>query len=142
MFDNIELIRDSGKYTWSFDDSPKSFNNADFETIEECIEDAKHDLRYKYNKYPTDFIYVGEIIPYTTQELLGCIGEDIIEKAYNNAYDLNDGAESWLDDVSSYEVQILEEKVYCAFAFWLRETGNLPYFFKIINIRKVSLNDV
>lgn len=120
------------KYTWSASANDELWQHDDFDTIEECVLDAKENYGYEAG---TD-IAIGEAIPF----IVSVDADDIIERLEENAYEeCGEASEGWihykqeqLDELSEILTKHVNE--------WLEKTKNKPTFYKIDNIISVTIN--
>ena len=119
-------------YTWSWDS--EEWSNSEFDTIEECIEDAAHGMILE----PNDYIYVGTIEPFIPHIEAEDVLEDMMDVAYNKydeasftweAYDYKEVEE--LDELTNNLNQVILD--------WLNKYNRMPHFGAVINIEKVQI---
>lgn len=118
-------------YTWSYSENDELWQHDIFDSIEDCIADAKEN----YNINSEDTIAVGKVEPY----VVSVDAETILENIEENAYEeCGDAAENWIDykkeSIERLSVQLTE----CVNK-WLKETGNEPHFYKIIGVKTIVI---
>ncbi len=122
----------SKQYTWNFDGDAELWQNDIFNSVEECIEDAK-----SYGDYES--VFVAEVIPYSANFGFGYY---YIDKATEDAYfEVGEASENWLTDISLDEEKLLDKYLNEAFIKWMKEVHQEPYFYKVDNIKKYSLEE-
>lgn len=126
-------MRDIKKYTWSTNINDEIWSYDTFDTIEECIEDAKKNHQYK----PGEIIAVG-----TTAKFIPDVdAEGILERLAEDAYEYaGEAAEGWLN-YTKEQIQALSDKLTAGISEWLKETGQEPHFYQINNIREVEITE-
>ena len=114
------------RYTWSRKESDELLTNDTFDTVQECIEDAKK------NGYEVgDAIAVGETKAFEVKvDAFDVIGR-IEEQAFEECGEASDG---WLSPRTE-EVISLSERLTDCVNKWLKETGKEPKFYSINSIR-------
>jgi len=105
------------------------WDNNEFDSINECIYDAK---KHGYDGY----ILVGEIEPFEPHVYVHGIMEEIEESAYKQC-GLDDG--QWEVDIKDGIADSLEERLTKYVIDWLKKTNQYPNFNKIVNVRKVKV---
>ena len=75
---------DRMSYTWNLNEHAECWDNESFETIEECIEDAKAYMKsFMESELRPDKVFIGEVVPYTP-----CVyGGYVLERLEEDAYD-------------------------------------------------------
>lgn len=134
-----------GKYTWEFDESEEYWQNGTFDTIEECIRDAKECMKDNYTG-KHDVIYVGETIVFQPWVL----GTDVIEHLEQQAFDeYGEVAEGWdvwsgLREKGNEQKDAawneLSQQLTDVVNDWIAKYDLTPNFYKIVNIREVDLD--
>ncbi len=133
------------KYTWEFDESEEYWQNGTFDTIEECIRDAKECMKDNYTG-KHDVIYVGETIAFEPWVL----GPDVIEHLEQQAFDeCGEAAEGWDvwnklrqkgNEQKDAAWNELSQQLTDVVNRWLEKHGLIPDFYNIVNIREVALD--
>lgn len=115
------------KYCWGYEkDDMCNFED----TIKQCLKEAADYDYYDFDGIPK-FVYIGEYEPYEA----GIDGESFIDELAEDAWNVCDEAETWLDDVTREQAKDLEDRINAVIAAWLEETANKPHFGAIENIR-------
>lgn len=122
--------------TWETRKDEDIWNNAKFDTEEECIEEAKA-CGYKSG----DVIYIGDCIDVGIDVYL----EDVLEFVEQYMYEeVGEVSEGW--NISNIKNQTqreiynkYNEKLRRLILDYLIEIGETPYFHKIVNIREVVI---
>ena len=109
------------KYTWEYSEDVEYWTKDVFDSVEDCILDAKENYDIK----------PGETI---------AIGEPVYWEPYVDAY--GEATEGW--DTYNYErdkekVEQLSEKLTAIVRQWLKDNGTYPNFSKIENVRTVEV---
>lgn len=125
------------KYTWEYSENEEIWQNDVFDTIEDCILDAKEN----YCVEPGETIAIGEIVLWEPHVSAYNILEQIEEDAYDECGEV---AESWYTyDYRSSEdkkkVEELSDKITEIVKQWLKENGTYPTFSKIQNVKVVTV---
>lgn len=125
------------EYTWEYSEDNELWTKDVFDTIEDCILDAKEN----YNIEPGETIAIGEPVywePYVD-------AYDLLERIEFNAWDeCGEASEGWntYDYISSEDkkkVEELSEKLTEIVRQWLKDNGTYPNFSKIENVRTVEV---
>ncbi|HHY72261.1 MAG TPA: hypothetical protein GX497_03370 [Bacillus bacterium] len=116
----------------------------EFETKEDAISYGKANFEEIFeDEIGTEFdseienkvFYVGQITCFSP----GINAEHVLEQIAEHAYDeVGEVAESYLENVSKEDCNILEERLNNALNEWLKETKNKPNFFKIEKIEEIK----
>lgn len=133
-----------GKYTWEFDGDAEFWRNGTFDTIEECIQEAKEVMKAYGEEHSK--IYIGEtevFEPYV-------YGTDVIEHLEVAAYDeYGEVAESWdawrtLKARGKKEAEAawadLDDKLNEVIDQWLKKYDLAPSFYRVVNIEEVPID--
>lgn len=123
-------------YSWSFDGDAELWNNGIFDTVAECIADAKETNHLNDNQY--DCVYICEAKMF---EML-FHAESLLEYASEQAFDLcGDASCGWLDNIYDNEnaKHELEDGVNDLFKKWCKKHNEAPSFFAVDNIKKYEL---
>ena len=123
------------KYTWEYNDDEELWYNDLFDTVEECITNA----RDSYMVEPGEHIAVGEVIPFEPYVYATTVLDQIETDAYEEC---GEAAEDWytynekddeksLDELSNKLTEIVRQ--------WLKDHGRYPYFYKIENVQIVEV---
>ena len=129
-------------YTWMENDNCDIWNRGEFETSEECIEEAL-DCGYE----PGETIYVGEC---QKVEVGGIYFDDVLDRVEETMYEeVGEVSEGW--DITSiigrysYRKEIYEkyeEKLRKLVLDYLKEVKEEPGFYKVINVGPVEVREV
>lgn len=107
-----------------------------YDTKEEAIQAGREFMREEYPDY--DSFEVGKkVIPVIPSINAYSILETTSENMY---WDVGEIAEDWLSDVNRKEENNLEERLNSVFLAWLEETGNMPTFWKVVNVENVLVD--
>lgn len=123
------------KYTWEYSENEEIWQNDVFDTIEDCILDAKEN----YCVEPDGTIAIGEIVPWEPHVSAYNILEQIEEDAYEECGEIADGWKTfeWKNDRK--KVEELSEKLTEIVKQWLKDNGTYPTFSKIENVKIVTV---
>lgn len=93
---------------------------------------------YEYNeKFEGDSFQVGQ----QSEHFVSIYASRILDQASEDAYELcGDIVDRWLSKVSKEEELVLSEMLTEAFKKWLKDTGNQPNFYTIVNVKDVKLD--
>ena len=125
------------KYTWEYSENEEYWTKDVFDSVEDCIEDAKEN----YDIKPGETIVIGE--PFYWEPYVSSI--NILESLEENAYEeVGEVAENWyaydykseegrksLDELSDKLTEIVKQ--------WLKDNGTYPDFYKIENVKTVEV---
>lgn len=114
-------------YTWNFD-RDEEWNNETFETIEECIKDAKNDCDYHGQT-----IYIGEKKDFEIEVDAGEILTELQNQAFYIVGEISDG---WLDNLSENDVDELSDILSKQVKSWLEQHNELPWFYHVDNVNE------
>ena len=117
-------------FTWNEDANSDIWYNDKFNTVKECLEDAK-----KSGVAPGTEIAIGVCEDYIPH----IYADDVLERLGDNASEeVGEVADDWLQwehGKGYYKADLLEEKLNKVLDEWLKETNQVPNFYKI-NILK------
>ena len=114
------------KYTWNESDD-ELWQHDCFDTVEECIKDAKENYDYKVG----ETITVGITEPF----VVSVDGSDVLERLEENAYEeCGEASERWLD-YPYKDIEKLSKRLTECVNEWLKETNQEPGFYHIHSIR-------
>ena len=123
------------KYTWNTDPNADIWYNDEFDTIEDCILDAKEN----YDVKEGSTIAIGEVVFWEPYVDAFRVLERVEEVAW---YECGEAADCW----NSYDykkdkekVEQLSEKLTEIVKQWLKDNGTYPDFYKIENVRTVEV---
>lgn len=118
------------QYTWSDSENDELWQHDIFNSIDECIIDAKENYLIKVE----DTIAIGTVKPYVVSIDAETYLENLEEDAYEEC---GDAAEDWIDYESSNQ---LSERLTECVNQWLKETGNEPSFYKIVDVKTIEVD--
>lgn len=127
------------KYSWNFNENSEIWENDAFDTVEDCIEDAKlYASKYEEIQNP-EFVFVGENVEFKPFVDAEKILESIEEQASETVWEV---AEDWsaYDYKKSDELQELSKLLTKITISWMKEHGYYQEFYTIKRIKKYSLN--
>lgn len=142
MQDNSKEAKNK-RYAWLLEHNNDYVSSCTYDTIEECIEDAKRDFKdYTSNYNQTYSITVQELVPYDIQ----IDGEIILDDLWSQVEeDVGDAADDWLNSDSDYtteQLNDLSERLTRVVKTWLKETNNEPPFFRILSEKEIQICDI
>lgn len=112
------------KYTWNESEKDELWHHDCFDTVEECIKDAKENYGYKAG----ETIAVGITEPF----VVSIDARDVLERLEEDAYEeCGEASEGWLDYKN---IGKLSEKLTECVNEWLKETNQEPGFYRIHSI--------
>lgn len=116
-----------GKYTWSSNESDELWQHDCFDTVDECIKDAKENYGYAIG----ETIAIGE----TASFVVNIDAERVLENLEEDAYEeCGEAAERWID-YKKGSLNKLSEKLTQCVNEWLKETEQEPSFYHITDTR-------
>lgn len=119
------------KYTWAENIDDELWQNDMFNTIDECIEDAKKNYLMKSGRK----IAVGTFQPY----VINIDAMPILETLETNAYEeYGEVAGDWIN-YEEKQVNELSEHLSECVKKWLAENNSIPKFGEIINVKEVII---
>lgn len=122
--------------TWSYSETDELWQHDEFETVEECILDAKENYSMKAGEQ----IAIGTVYPYVVSVDIDSMLERIEEDAYEEC---GEASENWgITSRKHFDKEmdkLLEEVTNCVNKY-LEAIGEVPKFYKIDNIYTVALN--
>ena len=123
------------KYTWEYNDDTELWYNDLFDTVEDCIADARDNYMVEIG----ETIAVGEVVPYEPYVMADNILDELEEDAYEECGEIAEdwNAYSWTDDKESLDE--LSNKLTEIVRQWLKDNGTYPYFYKIENVKTVEV---
>lgn len=124
-------------YSWSDNATDELWSNGTFETVEECIKDAKSDWN---GKKPGDEIAIGTVVPYVVNADIDCMLEQLEQDAYEEC---GDAADSWYISTRKgheKEYDELQEKITALVNEYLEKICEKPSFYKIDDIYTVMID--
>lgn len=124
-------------FSWSDNATDELWSNGTFETVEECIEDAKSDWN---GKKSGDKVAIGTVVPYVVSADIDCMLEQLEQDAYEEC---GDAADYWyISTRKGHEKEFdeLQEKVTELVNEYLEKIGEKPSFYKIDDIYTVTID--
>lgn len=123
------------KYTWEYNDNTELWYNDLFNTVEDCIADARDNYMVEMG----ETIAVGEVVPYEPYVWACDVLDDIEENAYEECGEVAEDWDTyrWKDDEEI--LGELSEKLTEIVRQWLKDHGRYPNFYKIENVRTVEI---
>jgi hypothetical protein len=115
-----------GQYTWENKQDAEIWYNDRFDTIEECIKDAR-----KNGVEPGTMIAIGLCEDYTPVINVDDVLERVGEDAYEEVGEVAEGWPAFKSKEGFIGSGSLEEKLNKVFNEWLEETNQVPGFYKI-----------
>lgn len=125
------------KYTWEFDGNAELWGNATFDTIQECIEDAKQTVKDNEEDSP-DTVYIGE----TNAFVPSIDGETVLDQLSEDAADFaGEVGADWdaYDRHKRDELEELSDALTSVLTEWLKKYGRIPNFYSIENVKPYQL---
>lgn len=123
------------KYAWSRYGDDEIWHGGPCDSIKECVREAS-DEGYS----DTDEFAVGFINEYKADiDFAWRIIEDLQEDAFEEC---GDAADSWLDDVTHKQRDLLNKAVTQVVKDWLKEIKQEPYFYSITPCDEGTLQEV
>lgn len=130
------------EYAWNFNKDAEVWRNDTFDTIEECIKDARRiiseEAHYTIDYEAPSVVYIGEVIPFVPTA--DCT--DILDRMADDAFDhCGEEAESWepYDYKKKDEIDELDQKLTDVVVEWLKKYGREPHIYNIQKIKEYSL---
>jgi len=120
------------KYTWTKSENDELWQNGTFETVEDCIADAKENYEYSAG----EDIAVGVVNNFVAKVDAESVLEAIEEQAYEEC---GEACEGWID-YKNEAVDKLQDTLTNCLNEWLKETKQEPEFYGITNIKKVAID--
>lgn len=118
------------KYTWEYSDNEEIWRHDLFDTIEDCVLDAKEN----YCVEPGTEIAVGEVVACE----IYIDSTDVLETLENQIYDeygeISEGWNAFNYKEDKEKLESLSTKLTNVVKAWLKENNNMPTFYKIESI--------
>lgn len=111
------------KYAYSLNE--EIYHSKDY--VADMIEDSEKD--------EVDCIYAGECIYKKHEDFIDA--DEIIEMAKDRAYENNEYAEGYLDDITKEKEQELNELI----VGWFNNNAKQPTFFTVKNAKKITVDE-
>jgi hypothetical protein len=125
-----------GKWTYNFGDSEIWTNDAEYDTKEAAIQGGTEEAKEEYDIGDSVNFFIGqmeEYIPYIDAE---CLIDSMSEDASSEVGEVADG---W-PNYKRADMDILKSRITEVVINWLNEIGEMPTFYKVINIENILVN--
>lgn len=119
--------------TWEKDKGVSIWNNGEFETESACIEEAKRN-GFKAG----DIIYIGDCVKPDIYVDFSYVLECVEEQMYD---EVGEAAEDWNISIIEGIYDVYEERLKELVSNYLKEIGEEPSFYKVENIREVTITE-
>lgn len=123
------------KYTWEHSENEEFWNHDLFDTVEECLQDAKEN----YNVEVGDVIAIGEVVPYEVSVFAGHVLEDLEQDAYEECGECAEDWETFSYKDDRNKLNELSDQLTKVVRAWLEKYDRKPDFYKIENVRTVKV---
>lgn len=123
------------KYTWEYSENEEFWDNDVFDTIEDCILDAKEN----YGIEPGETIAIGETFYWEPHVDAFNILERLEYDAWDECGEAAEGWETFDYKRDKEKVEELSEKLTEIVRQWLKDNGTYPGFSIIKNVRVVEV---
>lgn len=118
-------------YTWEYSQEEEIWRHDTFDTIEECVADAKENYGLSNGS-----VFVGECVLFDTY----VNAYDVLEQLKQDAFDFaGECAEGWDLFVNMAEVDELSESLTEVVKNWLKKYNREPSFYSVGNIRVIEV---
>lgn len=126
------------KYTWERYRDANIWMNDKFDSVEECIDDAR-------NKYEIDdgTIYIGECEPV---EITGIDFDSVLDSVEMSVYDeVGEVSENWNigylrgDEQRKVVIEKYDKKLLDLVMEYLKEINEVPNFYKVRNVKEYKV---
>lgn len=135
-----------GKYAWEFSENAENWNNPTFDTIEECIQEAKEVMKHDWHK-KQDVIYIGETNPFSPMVDGASLIEHLEEQAFDECGEYAEDWQPWLDlrqrdgeENARKAFSELDTMLTQVVNGWLAKYNLQPQFYLVENIREVRID--
>lgn len=119
------------KYTWEYSGNEEIWRNDVFDTVEDCILDAKEN----YCVEPGTEIAVGEVVLWEPYVMSTDILERLEEEAYDECGEVGGDWDAFNYKKDKEKLEELSDKITEIVKQWLKDNGTYPTFYKIDNVR-------
>ena len=123
------------KYTWEYSEDEEYWTKDVFDTIEDCIKDAKEN----YNIKPGETIAIGEPFYWEPHVDAFNILERLEEEAWDECGEVSEGWDTCNYERDKEKVEELSEELTKIVRKWLKDNGTYPNFYTINNVRVVEV---
>ena len=128
------------KYTWERYRDADIWNNDEYESIEECMEDARNN----YEMDDGETIYIGECVPV---EITGIDFDSVLDSVEQNMYDqVGEISEGWNigyirgNTNRAAVIEKYDKKLFDLVMQYLEEINEVPKFYKVGNVKEYTLD--
>ncbi|HMM31599.1 MAG TPA: hypothetical protein PKB13_07465 [Clostridia bacterium] len=128
------------KYSWDFNGEAENWYNETYDTIEECLEDARsvaEDETYGSNE-PPEKVYIGENKPFVPRVDAECVLDLLEEQACEFAGEVGYDWDSY-DHKKQDELDELSQSLTDVVMAWLKKHGRAPVFYAVEDIKEYPL---
>lgn len=122
------------EYTWNFNKDAELWNNGIFDTVGDCINDARDYMTAE------SVVYVGEVASFGISVDSEIMLDDLEEQAFESCGESSEGWNAY-DHKKRDEINELNEKLSEIVSEWMKKYGYEPYFYAVGNIKEFSLED-
>lgn len=123
------------EYTWEHSEDEEYWRYDVFDTIEDCIKDAKEN----YDVKSGETIAIGEPVYYEPQVDAFHILAKLEEDAWDEYGEASEGWDTYNYEKDKEKVEELSEKLTEIVKQWLKDNGTYPNFYIIKNVRVVEV---
>ncbi|MBC3889482.1 hypothetical protein GH810_14295 [Acetobacterium paludosum] len=131
------------KYTWDFNPDAEVWHNNTFDTVEECIEDAKAAVEDENSEFEEkhDVIYIAETRQYIPTVDSGAIEDMFATMADIASDEYGELGSEWepYDYRKTDEVEELRVSIDAVVMAWLKKHDRYPDFYGLDNIEEYPL---
>ena len=133
---SIISCNNTKRYSWNFDETAERWCNDTFDTIEECLEDARKENAL--DGHQNEYAYIGENILFTPSVNIEGVLEDIYEQALNECGEVG---HDWIayDYKAIDELTELQVNMNVTLSLWLIKYGYYPCICSIQHVRRYDL---
>lgn len=123
------------KYTWEYSENEEYWTKDVFDTIEDCIKNAKEN----YDIKPGETIAIGEPFYWEPHVDAFNILEQLEEEAWDECGEVSEGWDTCNYERDKEKVEELSEELTEIVRKWLKDNGTYPNFYTINNVRVVEV---
>ena len=123
------------KYTWEYSENEEFWNHGLFDTVEECIQDAKEN----YDIESGETITIGEAVWYEPQVWASDVLEDLEQEAYEEYGECAEGWDTFDYKKDREKLDELSDQLTEVVKAWLEKYNRKPYFYRIHNIEVIEV---
>ena len=124
------------QYTWETNPTLETWRNSTFDTIKECLAEAKRE----HGANDDNTVYVGECVPFKIEVSV----ESMLEQLQDDAFEFaGEAAEDWetYDCGKQSELDELSEQISNVVSDWLKKYNREPHFYQIENVKEYRIGD-